>query len=145
MPTLNELTTDELISTFRGLEGWEDRFEYILDLAKQVPELDESERTDETRLTGCVSQVWVKTAVTQDDPPRFEFVANSDAAIVTGLIAVLMVVYNGRPVDEVADADPLAVLREMDLETHLSPTRRNGLHAMVERIRGDAGAPGVRS
>ena len=135
---LDDLAVDELIGRFDALDDWESRFMFLLDLGRQVPRLAEAERTDANQVDGCQSQVWLKSTITDDDPPRFEFVANSDAKIVTGLIAILMVIYNGRPAREVADHDPTPVLEALGLEEHLSPTRRNGLYAMLARIRGQA-------
>ncbi len=138
MPTLDGLTPEELIASFTRLDDWEARFEYLLDLADQVPPLPETDLVDENRIFGCVSEVWLKSWITPDEPPRLEFLANSDAQLVTGLIAVLMVVFNGRTLDEVVGTDAVEVLRRMDLQANLSPTRRNGLHAMVQRIQSHA-------
>jgi cysteine desulfuration protein SufE len=80
----------------------------------------------------------LKSTITDDEPPRLEFVANSDAQLVTGLIAILMILYNGRTLDEVVNIDATDVLKQMELDANLSPTRRNGLYAMVEHIRSQA-------
>jgi cysteine desulfuration protein SufE len=136
--TLDKLSPDDLVNHFESLHDWEDRFQYLVDLAKQVPTLDESDMTDENRVGGCQSQVWLKAETTDDDPPRFEFVANSDAQIVNGLIAILMVIYNDKPVAKVAETDATPILKDLGLEEHLSPTRRNGMHAIMQRIRGVA-------
>jgi cysteine desulfuration protein SufE len=133
---LEPLTPDDLVQNFQLLEDWEDRFHYLLDLGRQVPAIDDAQKTDANRVGGCQSQVWLEAWTTDDDPPRFTFVANSDAQLVNGLIAILMVIYNGRPVDEVARTDATPVLRDLGLEEHLSPTRRNGMHAIMQRVRG---------
>jgi cysteine desulfuration protein SufE len=138
MLSLNGLTAGELIEAFTALDDWEARFTYLLDLAQGVPVLDEADLVDENRIFGCVSQVWVKCAIINDDPPRLEFVANSDAQLVTGLIAILMVLYNGRTLAEVIRVDARDVLKQMDLDANLSPTRRNGLFAMVQHIQNQA-------
>ena len=103
-----------------------------------MPVLDQADLVDENRMFGCVSQVWLKCAITSDDPPRLEFIANSDAQLVTGLIAVLMVLYNGRTLHEVIRVDARDVLKRMELDASLSPTRRNGLFAMVQHLQNRA-------
>jgi cysteine desulfuration protein SufE len=138
MPTLNGLTRETLIESFTRIDDWEARFTYLLDLADQVPALADADLTDENRIQGCVSEVWLKSTITSEEPRRLEFVANSDAQLVTGLIAILMVLYNGRTLDEVIRTDAADVLKQMELDANLSPTRRNGLYAMVEHIRSQA-------
>jgi cysteine desulfuration protein SufE len=138
MPTLTGLTRETLIESFTRIDDWEARFTYLLDLADQVPVLEDADLTDENRIQGCVSEVWLKSTITNDEPRRLEFVANSDAQLVTGLIAILMVLYNGRTLDEVIHVDATDVLKQMELDANLSPTRRNGLYAMVEHIRSQA-------
>jgi cysteine desulfuration protein SufE len=138
MPPLCGLTMKEVIDTFAALDDWEARFTYLLDLGRQVPVLEEVDLVDENRILGCVSQVWLKCEITSDDPPRLQFVANSDSQLVTGLIAILMVLYNGRTLGEVLRIDARDVLQQMDLDTNLSPTRRNGLFAMVQQLQGHA-------
>jgi cysteine desulfuration protein SufE len=135
MPTLKALTTEELIESFTRIDDWEARFTYLLDLADQVPPMDEANLVDDNRIRGCVSEVWLKSRITDDEPRRLEFLAKSDAQLVTGLIAILMVIYNGRTLHDAVKIDAADVLKQMDLDANLSPTRRNGLHAMVHRIR----------
>lgn len=135
MTALNELTVDELIANFELLGDWEERFGYLLDLGRKVPRMNEADLTDEHKVHGCQSQVWLKAELDRGDPPRLQFIANSDAHIVNGLIAILMTIYNGKAPEQVVETDAAEVLRALDLEEHLSPTRRNGLHAMVARIR----------
>jgi cysteine desulfuration protein SufE len=140
MSTLNRLTTEALIDQFNQLADWEARFDYLLDLAAQLPPLEEADLVDENRISGCLSHVWVKCALSEESPPRLRFVAQSDSQLVGGLIAVLMVVYNGRTLREVLDVDADAVFKQMDLQANLSPTRRNGLHGIVQHLRGRAAA-----
>jgi cysteine desulfuration protein SufE len=138
MPKLDGLTRDTLIESFTRINDWEARFDFLLDLAAQVPVLENADLTDENRIQGCVSEVWLKSTITQGEPRRLEFVANSDAQLVTGLIAILMVLYNGRTLEEVVRIDAGGVLKQMELDANLSPTRRNGLYAMVEHLRRQA-------
>lgn len=125
---------DEIIETFELLGDWEERFNYLLDLGKQLPAMPESERTEEARVHGCQAQVWLRLE-TVGDPPRVHIVAASDAHIVQGLITILLAIFEGKPPAEVLATDAEAVFRTLDLEAHLSGTRRNGLAAMITRIR----------
>lgn len=128
----------ELIAEFRFFDNWMDRYQYLIDLGRKLPPFPEAYRTEAHRLHGCQSQVWLKTERRGD---RLEFQAISDSAIVSGLIALLMRIYNGRPVAEIL-ASPPTFIKEIGLDEHLSPTRSNGLRAMLQAInRAAAGAP----
>jgi len=135
MSTQNEMTLEELKDNFEFLGDWEQRFTYLLDLGKKLPEMDEADMNEQTRVHGCQSTVYLKEQVEPTEPPTISFVATSDAYIVRGLIAILQVIYNGKTPAQVVETDAVGTLKELGLEEHLSPTRRNGLHAMVQRIR----------
>jgi len=121
----------EIVETFGLLEDWTDRYQYIIDLGRQAPPFPEAWKTEEYRLKGCQSQVWIVTTVKDG---CMEIQATSDSAIVAGLIALLVRVYSGRrPADILAT--PPEFIRQIQLEDHLSPTRSNGLSAMVQQIR----------
>ena len=142
MSALDQLTVDELKDNFELLGDWEQRFTYLLDLGRKVPKMDPADAIEVNRVHGCQSQVWLKMQVEPAEDgasPRVKFIANSDAHIVNGLIAILIAMYNNKPAQEILAADAVAVFGELGLEEHLSPTRRNGLHAMVNRIRELAG------
>jgi len=121
----------ELISDFELFEDWMDRYQYLIDLGRRLPEFPEDLRTEENRIRGCQSQVWF-VASKKDD--RLEFRAISDAAIVSGLIALLLRLYSGRRPQDILDTPPDFVAA-LQLETHLSPTRSNGLSSMLTAIR----------
>lgn len=129
------LTIDELIENFELFGNWEDRYSYLIDLGRKLPELPEELKTDENKVQGCMSQVWLIANKTPTDPPLLEFRADSDAAIVRGLIAIVLVVYSGRTPHEIVGADITEVFSQLGLDKHLSPNRRNGFFAMVERIK----------
>ena len=99
------------------------------------PELPDSARVDENRVRGCQSTVWLKEEVVDGDGPRIVLVADSDAHIVKGLIAILLVIYSGQTPERILEVDAEAIFSRLGLDTHLSPTRRNGLFSMVKRIR----------
>jgi cysteine desulfuration protein SufE len=124
----------EVIEEFSLFDDWMDRYQYIIDLGRRLPEFPESQRTEDNRIRGCQSQVWF---VPERRDGRLYFQAISDAAIVSGLIAVLLRIYNGRLPQDILDTPPDFV-SALQLESHLSPTRSNGLSAMLEAIRGFA-------
>ncbi len=136
---MNSLSVETLVENFELLDDWEDRYRYVIELGRALPPMPEAEKTAASKITGCVSQVWL-TARTEGTPPVMRFSADSDAFIVRGLIAILLVVYDGRPPRDVAETDALQVLGQIGLDRHLSPNRRNGLVAMVGRIRAEAAA-----
>ncbi|RMH09802.1 MAG: SufE family protein [Planctomycetota bacterium] len=140
MPAHAIPSTEEIVETFELLGDWEERFGYVLDLGRKVPEFPESERTEARRVHGCQSNVWLDLAVEGDDPPRVRLRAVSDAHIVNGLIAILISAYDGKTPQEVLNFDIKGLLDKLQLEEHLSGTRRNGLQAMVARIRAEAEA-----
>ena len=127
---------NELIEDFRLFDNWIDRYQYIIDLGKALPAFPEEWRTEENRIHGCQSQVWLRTECAAG---RLNFTAVSDSAIVSGLIAILMRVYSGKQAAEIVNATP-AFIGEIGLDEHLSPTRSNGLNAMITAIKGAAGA-----
>ena len=127
---------DELVEEFKFFDGWIDRYQYIIDLGKKLPEFPEDWRTEDNRIRGCQSQVWLKT---EQNSNRLEFRAISDSAIVSGLIAILMRVYSGRTPRDII-ATPPDFIKEIGLDEHLSPTRSNGLNSMIQVIKGAAEA-----
>lgn len=120
-----------LIDEFQFFDSWMDRYQYIVDLGRRLPEFPADWRTDDHKVRGCQSQVWLKTWARDG---RLEFQAISDSAIVSGLIAILMRVYSGRRAREILDAPP-EFIHAIGLDEHLSPTRSNGLAAMLAAIR----------
>lgn len=125
---------EELAEEFGIFDNWMDRYQYIIDMGKQLPVFPEELKNAETKIHGCQSNVWIHY---QRQGETLHFEATSDAAIVSGLIAVLMRIYNDRTPQEITETPP-HFLEELGLDKHLSPTRSNGLHAMLERIYGVA-------
>ena len=126
----------ELVEEFALFDNWIDRYQYIIDLGRQLPPFPEAEKTEERKVRGCQSQVWLITRARGD---RLEFQAVSDSAIVSGLIAMLMRIYSGHPAREILASQP-GFIKAIGLDQHLSPTRSNGLHAMLGAIRNAATA-----
>ena len=121
----------ELVEEFSFFDNWIDRYQYIIDLGRRLPEFPESDMTDANKIKGCQSQVWF---VAHKDDDRLNFHAISDAAIVSGLIALLLRIYSGRRPEDILEA-PADFVAELELEQHLSPTRSNGLSSMLQAIR----------
>ena len=127
------MDTEELIENFRMFDEWEDRYSYLVDLGKGLPDLPPAEKTDANKVQGCLSQVWFVQDPSADGVLRWR--GDSDSTIVKGLIAVLQVVYAGRRLGELSKVDIDSVFRDIGLERHLSMNRRNGFTAMVARLR----------
>ena len=125
-------TLDELDSSFALFDNWDDRYRYLIDLGKRLPDMDDSLKTDETLVRGCTSRVWM---VAEFEGDSFHFVADSDAQIVRGLIYLLMSAYQDKTVEDINTLDIQKVFEDMGLHGHLSPNRRNGFFAMVDRIK----------
>lgn len=120
----------ELIEEFEFLDDWMDRYRYIIDLGRQLPDFPEDWMTDEFKVRGCQSQVWL---VPEHKDNRIFFHAISDAAIVSGLIAILLRIYSGRTADEIL-ATPPSFVEAIGLDEHLSPSRSNGLNSMIKTM-----------
>jgi cysteine desulfuration protein SufE len=125
---------DEIVASFRLFPEWLDRYQYLIDLGRKLPPLAAEEKTDDKLLAGCQSRVWLYL---EGDAGRITIRANSDAAIVSGLIALLIQVYSGCSAQQIVDTEPYFI-QEIGLADHLSPTRANGLHAMLNAIRAHA-------
>lgn len=119
-----------LIEEFQFFDDWMDRYQYIIDLGRRLPEFPETAKIDRNKIKGCQSQVWF---VAELIGGRLHFQAISDAAIVSGLIAVLLRIYNAREPQDIVDS-PTEFVAALELEQHLSPTRSNGLAAMLKAI-----------
>lgn len=129
--TINEIQ-DELIEETADLTDWMDRYAYIIEMGESVDPMPEQEKTPDNLIEGCQSRVWI--AAKLDNEGKVEFQADSDAMIVKGIVAMLLHVLNGHTPKEILDAD-LYFIDRMGLKEHLSPTRSNGLVAMVKQMR----------
>lgn len=130
---MSQLELQELADNFTLFDDWEERYKYLIDLGKQLPDMPDSLKTDETMVNGCTSQVWMICET--DNDGRHHFTADSDAHIVRGLIAILLSAYQGKTSGEIQSIDIEKTFQEIGLDQHLSPNRRNGFFAMVERIK----------
>ncbi|PHQ59903.1 MAG: cysteine desulfuration protein SufE [Robiginitomaculum sp.] len=132
----------DMMDDFSYLDDWEDRYMHVIELGKSLAPLSDEERNANTKVNGCVSQVWLVLNVEKDgdNNPVLNFRGDSDAHIVKGLVAVVLTVFSGRTAQEIVDIDAAAILSGLGLEEHLTPQRSNGLHAMIGRIKRDAAA-----
>ena len=128
--TINEIQ-DEIIEDFTVLDDWMDRYQLLIDLGEEQPALAEADKQDQNLIDGCQSRVWL---VCDQKDGILTFRAESDALIVKGIAALLVKVLSGHTAQEILDAD-LYFIREIGLNEHLSPTRSNGLLAMVKQMR----------
>lgn len=120
----------DIISDFSLFDNWLDRYQYLIDLGKTLEPLDETEKTDDVLLHGCQSRVWL---IIEGNADELRIRANSDAAIVSGLIALLIRVYSGASAEQIINTQA-EFITAIGLQQHLSATRANGLHAMLEAI-----------
>ena len=126
---------DELIEDFSFFESWEDKYQYLIDMGRDVPPMADDLKIEENKLRGCQSVVYFSHVVNDDD--TITFIANSDAAIVQGLIAIMLKVFSGKSPQIILDTD-LDFLKKIGLDEHLSPTRKNGLSSLVSSIKNAA-------
>ena len=130
----------EISDNLSFLDDWEDRYRYLIELGQMLPPFPEDARTADTKVAGCVSQVWLMADKSANTPPRIIFTGDSDAMIVKGLVAILLALYSGRPAAEIIETDALSALDQLGLREHLSTQRSNGLTAMVKRMQSEAAA-----
>ena len=123
---------EEIIEEFNAFDDWMDRYQLLIDLGSEQPPLDEQYKTDNNLIEGCQSRVWLQADLMPDGTVRF--LAESDALIVKGIVSLLVKVYSGHTPDEILENEPYFV-EAVGLKEHLSPTRSNGLVAMIKQMR----------
>ena len=136
------MTIDEIRDNFALLDEWDDRYRYVIELGRTLDPMPEAEHSAANKVQGCASQVWLSKQIDRggSGEPSLNYLGDSDAHIVRGLIAILLTLYSGRTPREVLEIDAPAVFNEFGFRDHLTPQRSNGLRSMVERIRTDARA-----
>lgn len=135
------MTIEQIIDDFGVIDDWDERYRYIIDLGRKMTPLNDAQRTDNVKVRGCASQVWlISSRETKNAGITLHYIGDSDAMIVRGLIAILLALYNDKTPAEILAVDAKQTLTQLGLDTHLSQQRSNGLFAMVERIRADARA-----
>lgn len=137
------MTIEDVREAFSLLDDWADKYRYLIELGRTLPPFPEQARTQANKVLGCQSQVWLlaeKDATADDAEVRFQFLADSDAHIVRGLVALVLLLANGKTAAELATLDPRPVFAELGLDQHLSQGRTNGLLSMVGRAKAIAAA-----
>ncbi len=132
----------EIIDNFSLLDEWDDRYRYVIELGRTLAPLADEAHTEDNKVRGCASQVWLLTHVKPDGSagPQLVFEGDSDAHIVRGLIAILFALYSGKSAKDILAIDAIKIFDQLGLRENLTPQRSNGLRSMVERIRRDAEA-----
>lgn len=126
------MNIEELTENFELLEDWEDKYRYIIDLGEKLPPLDEKFKTEEWKVRGCTSQVWL---VPEIKDGIISFRGDSDAAIVKGIVSIVLMIFSNKSAQAIKEIAVENIFAKLGLEEHLSPSRRNGLVSMVEKIR----------
>jgi len=130
----------EMIDDFAFLSDWEERYTHVIDMGKNLAPLEPSEKNIASKVKGCVSQVWLVSDHSREADPIITFRGDSDAHIVKGLVAVTLKIFSGRRASVIHSLDASAILKQLELDEHLSPQRSNGLKAMIGRIKAEAEA-----
>jgi cysteine desulfuration protein SufE len=124
---------------FAVIDDWEDRYRHVIELGRQLQDMDAALKTPATKVSGCASQVWIHSRVVETDGvKRLAMLGDSDALIVRGLIAIAFMIFAPLPLAEIGKTDAQAIFAGLGLKEHLTPQRSNGLAAMVARIKADA-------
>ncbi len=126
------MTVDELKETFGFFDDWEDKYRFVIDLGKELPDMPDADKREENLVRGCQSQVWLTHS--RDDSGKLSLHIDSDAFIVRGLISIVLTALNEKTPEEILGYDVEGLFDELQLLQHLSATRGNGLRAMVARI-----------
>ncbi|WP_119394312.1 SufE family protein [Salinibius halmophilus] len=124
-------STETIVEDLSFFDSWEERYKYIIDLGRELPEIDAALKTDERLVKGCQSNVWLAVDIAGE---RMQFAVDSDAHIVKGLLVLVLAAYHNKTAKEIVEFDIQSYFAEIDLERHLSPTRGNGLRAIVAKI-----------
>lgn len=135
MSTAASMDIEELIEEFDDLGDWADQCEVLIDMGRDLPDMAAELKTDESKVHGCQSNVWMVAEVSECVPPTIELTADSDAMIVRGLLSVILLIYSGRTPREILDTDIQGIFQRLGLDRHLSSARKNGLAGMVNRVR----------
>jgi cysteine desulfuration protein SufE len=128
-----KITIDELLETFSLMTDWEEKYSFLISLGEKLPPLDNQYKNDDFKVNGCVSQVWM--VIGKNDAAIFDIKADSDAILVKGLIAIVLSAFDGKKAEEIIAFDIDALFKTLGLDQQLSPNRRNGFFAMVEKIK----------
>ena len=131
-PFGTEITSDDIVQTMQQFKGWEDRYRQVIQWGKKLPVMSEELKSEQVTVSGCESLVWL---VSQQEEGIWHFCADSDARIVRGLIALVMAAFEGKTSQQIQDFDVDGYFEQLGLITHLSPSRGNGLKAIIDKVK----------
>jgi cysteine desulfuration protein SufE len=129
---------DTIKSDFEFLDDWEDRYRYIIELGREMPPLNDTDKNAANKVDGCASRVWLVSEKQNSQPVTLSFHGDSDAHIVRGLVAIITSAFTGKTPQDIIALDADALLKSLGLDAHLSQQRSNGLRAMIRRIKSEA-------
>jgi cysteine desulfuration protein SufE len=130
---------DTIVENFAFIDDWEERYRYLIELGRALPPADPELHAETNKVQGCASQVWIDLGVDRSDAePRLRMRGDSDAHIVRGLVALMIALFDGKPLREAAETDAFALYTKLGLGEHLTPQRSNGVRAMADRVHRDA-------
>lgn len=138
MTAASSMTIDDLIEEFDDLGDWADQCELLIDMGRELPSMSPDLKSEETKVHGCQSNVWMVAELSDSATPVLEITADSDAMIVKGLLTIVLMAYSGRTPAEILETDITSTFSRLRLDRHLSTARKNGLAGMVKRVRGIA-------
>lgn len=128
-------TVEELLETFEDLQQWDERYDFMIDLGRELPKFPPELQTEDNIVEGCMSTVWMSTQLSDADVQHMEIQADSDSIIVKGLIVILLAFYSQKTPIQIVESDASDYLKTLGLDQHLSPQRRNGLFSMIKRLK----------
>lgn len=131
-PFGTEITSEDIVQTMQKFKGWEDRYRQVIQWGKKLPVMPEELKSEQVTVSGCESLVWL---VSQQEEGVWHFCADSDARIVRGLIALVMAAFEGKTSQQIQDFDVDGYFEQLGLITHLSPSRGNGLKAIIDKVK----------
>ncbi len=134
------MSYDDIVADFEFLDEWEDRYRYVIELGRSLDPLTQDAHNEANKVHGCVSQVWLQTTIDKnpDGDPVLHFKGDSDAHIVSGLVAIMLTLFSGQTAKKILETDANAALKQLGLDEALTPQRSNGLASMIQRIKSDA-------
>ncbi len=132
------MNLDEVVEIFDILGDWEQRYQYLVELGEKLPPMPEEYKTEENKVKGCMSQVWVKAYRDADDPSRIHFHGDCDTSIIKGVLALVIAILDGRTLEEIEQMDLDEFFHRLKLAENLSPNRHFGIYALVEKMKEQA-------